>query len=115
MNDVTTHAGRLPGGRPTERDALYNPAFIALILANAAAEHEARADSGLPFSPGFSPPRSCCMAPPATHFRGRPEARWRSGSKSTRFSAPDLDVVLPASSQPSARAYAMGSAAAPSG
>lgn len=53
MDDVTTHAAQLPRGRPAERDALYNPPFIALILAQAAAEHEARADSGLPFSLAF--------------------------------------------------------------
>ncbi len=43
----------LPGGRPSERDALYNPAFIALILAQAAAEHGARVNSGLPFPLAF--------------------------------------------------------------
>jgi hypothetical protein len=40
-------------GRPAERDALYNPAFMALILAQAAAEHERRIGSGLPFSLAF--------------------------------------------------------------
>lgn len=54
MSDVTMHAARpLPGGRPTERDTLYNAAFMALILAQAAAGHQARADSGLPFSLAF--------------------------------------------------------------
>jgi hypothetical protein len=53
MSDMTIRAGPLPGGRPAERDALYNPAFMALILAQAAAEHDARADSGLPFSLAF--------------------------------------------------------------
>jgi hypothetical protein len=53
MSDVTMHADPLPGGRPAERDALYNAAFMALILAQAAAGHQARADSGLPFSLAF--------------------------------------------------------------
>jgi hypothetical protein len=53
VSDLTRHADVLPGGRPAERDALYNAAFMALILAQAAAEHEARTDSGLPFSLAF--------------------------------------------------------------
>lgn len=53
MSDLTRHASAFPGGRPAERDALYNAAFMALILAQAAAEHEARADSGLPVSLAF--------------------------------------------------------------
>jgi hypothetical protein len=53
MNDVTTHPGLSPGGRPAERDALYNPAFIALVVAQAAAEHKVRTGSGLPFSLAF--------------------------------------------------------------
>jgi hypothetical protein len=53
MSEVTRDPGPLPGGRPAERDALYNPAFIALILAQAAAEHNARVDAGLPLSLAF--------------------------------------------------------------
>lgn len=36
--------------RPSEDAALYNPAFIALLLAQAAAKHAQRTDRGLPFS-----------------------------------------------------------------
>lgn len=53
MSEITNDAIPLPGGRPAERDALYNPAFVALILAQAAAEHERRAGDGLPFSLAF--------------------------------------------------------------
>jgi hypothetical protein len=53
MSEIITDNVPLPGGRPAERDALYNPAFIALILAQAAEEHERRAGDGLPFSLAF--------------------------------------------------------------
>ena len=53
MSDVMRLVDPRPGGRPAERDALYNPAFIALILAQAATGHEARVGSGLPFSLAF--------------------------------------------------------------
>lgn len=53
MSEITTNAVPLPGGRPAERDALYNPAFIALTLAQAAAEHERRTGDGLPFALAF--------------------------------------------------------------
>jgi hypothetical protein len=53
MTDIASNAVPLPGGRPAERDALYNPPFIALILAQAAVEHERRTDDGLPFALAF--------------------------------------------------------------
>ncbi len=51
--EIATNAVPLPGGRPAQRDALYNPPFVALILAQAAAEHERRAGDGLPFALAF--------------------------------------------------------------
>lgn len=39
--------------RPTEREALLNPAFIALVLARAAAEHERRTGELMPLSLAF--------------------------------------------------------------
>jgi hypothetical protein len=53
MSDVTMRVSPLPGGRPAERDALYNAPFMALIIAQAAAGYEARAEGGLPFSLAF--------------------------------------------------------------
>jgi hypothetical protein len=52
MSDTTAPA-QPAGGRPAERDALYNPALIALILAQAATDHEKRSGTGLPFSLAF--------------------------------------------------------------
>ncbi len=39
--------------RPTEREALLNPAFIALVLARAAAGHERRTGEPMPLVLGF--------------------------------------------------------------
>jgi hypothetical protein len=63
------------GGRPAERDALYNPAFIALILARAAAEHERRTGDGLPFALAF------LVAPIVLHGPTRRELPKQARSK----------------------------------
>jgi Family of unknown function (DUF6521) len=72
---MTSPTDPLPGGRPAERDALYNPAFIALILAQAATGHEARAGSGLPFSLAF------LVAPMVLHGPTREELPRQARSK----------------------------------
>lgn len=53
MSELPTDAPSPAARRPIERDALYNPAFIALILAQAAIGHKKRASAPMPLSLAF--------------------------------------------------------------
>jgi hypothetical protein len=48
MSVVTEPGGRRP--RPAERETLFNPRFVALLLAHAAAGHEDRTEAAMPLS-----------------------------------------------------------------
>jgi hypothetical protein len=49
MSEASDEVPR-PTRRPIERESLYNPAFIALIIAQAVAGYEARTTRGMPVS-----------------------------------------------------------------
>jgi hypothetical protein len=53
MSDLPIDAPSPAARRPIERDALYNPAFIALILAQAARGHQKHASAPMPLSLAF--------------------------------------------------------------
>ena len=53
MSEALTQESAYASRRPPERVALYNPSFVALIVAQAAVGHESQSGSGMPFALAF--------------------------------------------------------------